>query len=154
MAGLKKGDQAPGFTFTDTNGVERKLNDFLGKKVALYFYPKDNTPGCTAEACSLRDHYDDFLVKGIEVIGVSADSEKSHQGFRKKHDLPFHLISDPERKVIEAYGVWGEKKMMGRTYMGIMRHTFLIDESGRIEAVIVKVETANHAQQILKELNF
>jgi len=154
MAGLKKGDQAPEFSFTDASGTKRSLVDFRGKKVALYFYPKDNTPGCTAEACSLRDHYSDLTSKGIEVIGVSADSEKSHQGFRAKFGLPFHLISDPDRKVIEAYGVWGEKKMMGRKYMGIMRHTFIIDESGRIETVIEKVETAKHAQQILRELNF
>ncbi len=152
MEKLKKGDTAPGFTFTDHIGVTRSLSDFLGKKVILYFYPKDNTPGCTLEACSLRDSYDDLRAKGYEVIGVSADSAKSHEGFISKFNLPFSLVSDTDKSVLTAYGVWGEKKFMGKKFMGIIRTTFVIDEQSRIAHIIEKVNTKNHAQQVLEEM--
>lgn len=152
MEKLKKGDTAPGFTFTDHAGITRSLSDFLGKKVILYFYPKDNTPGCTLEACSLRDSYDDLRDKGYEVIGVSADSAKSHEGFISKFNLPFSLVSDTDKSVLTAYGVWGEKKFMGKKFMGIIRTTFVIDEQGRIAHIIEKVNTKNHAQQVLEEM--
>jgi len=152
MATLKVGDLAPDFSFTDLNGQLKTLKDYRGRQVVIYFYPKDNTPGCTAEACSLRDHYDAFREKGFEIIGVSADSAKSHDGFRNKYQLPFELISDQEKEIIQRYGVWGEKKMMGRTYMGILRHTFVIDTEGRIAAIIDKVDTKNHARQLFDEI--
>ena len=123
---------------------------YKGKKVILYFYPKDNTPGCTDEACSLRDGYPDILKSGFDVIGVSADSSKSHKGFIEKHKLPFRLIADEDQKVIKAYGVWGEKSMYGKTYFGILRTTFIISEDGKIEKVIDKVRTKDHAIQLLE----
>jgi thioredoxin-dependent peroxiredoxin len=152
MATLKAGDTAPDFSFTDLNGQQKNLKDYRGRNVVIYFYPKDNTPGCTAEACSLRDHYETFREKGFEIIGVSADSEKSHEGFRNKYQLPFELISDKEKQIIQLYGAWGEKKMMGRAYMGILRQTFVIDPEGRIGAIIDKVDTKNHAQQLFGEI--
>ena len=141
----------PQLTGTDENGNEIKLSDFKGKKLVLYFYPKDSTPGCTAEACSLRDNYEAMLARGYEVIGVSVDSERSHRNFIAKQSLPFHLIADTEKTWVEAFGVWGEKKMCGRTYMGTFRTTFIIDEEGRIERIFVpkEIDTKNHAAQIL-----
>lgn len=152
MAILAKGDIAPDFEAIDQQENVVRLSELKGKKVILYFYPKDNTPGCTDEACSLRDNYQDLKSKGYEVLGVSADSAKSHQGFIGKHQLPFRLISDTDHKVLEAYGAWGEKKMYGKSYMGILRKTFVIDASGRIEQVIDKVRTKDHAQQILETM--
>ena len=145
------GDMVPQLTGTDENGNEIKLSDFKGKKLVLYFYPKDSTPGCTAEACSLRDNYEAMLARGYEVIGVSVDSERSHRNFIAKQSLPFHLIADTEKTWVEAFGVWGEKKMCGRTYMGTFRTTFIIDEEGRIERIFVpkEIDTKNHAAQIL-----
>ncbi len=152
MDKLKTGDPAPGFTFTDHSGITRSLSDYLGKKVILYFYPKDNTPGCTLEACSLRDGYDELREKGFEVIGVSADPPKSHEGFRAKFNLPFALVSDTDKTVLKDYGVWGEKKFMGRQFMGIIRTTFIIDEQGRIQRIIEKVNTKDHAKQVMEEM--
>ncbi len=149
MEKLKTGDIAPGFSFTDHEGVKRNLSDYLGRKVILYFYPKDNTPGCTLEACSLRDEYDNLLNRGFEVIGVSADSAKSHEGFKTKFNLPFTLVSDTDKSVLNSYGVWGEKKFMGKTYMGITRTTFIINENGLIINIIEKVNTKDHAKQVL-----
>ena len=141
----------PQLTGTDENGNEIKLSDFKGKKLVLYFYPKDSTPGCTAEACSLRDNYEAMLARGYEGVGVSVDSERSHRNFISKQSLPFHLIADTEKKWVEAFGVWGEKKMCGRTYMGTFRTTFIIDEEGRIERIFApkEIDTKNHAAQIL-----
>ena len=141
----------PQLTGTDENGNEIKLSDFKGKKLVLYFYPKDSTPGCTAEACSLRDNYEAMLARGYEVIGVSVDSARSHRNFIAKQSLPFHLIADTEKTWVEAFGVWGEKKMCGRTYMGTFRTTFIIDEEGRIERIFApkEIDTKNHAAQIL-----
>ena len=153
MTHLKEGDIAPKFEFTDHLGEQRSLAQFLGRKVILYFYPRDNTPGCTAEACNLRDNYQDLMDTGFEVIGVSADSEKSHNKFRTKFDLPFYLISDTEKKILVDYGVWAEKKMMGRTYMGIHRLTFIIDEKGLIQKIFTKVNTKEHTRQIMDEIN-
>lgn len=135
----------------DQDGKEVKVSDYKGRKIALYFYPKDNTSGCTAEACSLRDGYDELKKAGYEIIGVSKDSAKSHRGFIEKQNLPFRLIADTDTTLQKQFGVWAEKKMYGRTYMGTLRHTFLIDENGVIEKVIEKVDTKNHAQQILNE---
>jgi len=153
MTHLKEGDKAPLFEFIDHKGENKSLMNFLGKKVILYFYPRDNTPGCTAEACNLRDNYQELKDMGFEVIGVSADSEKSHGKFRNKYELPFYLISDTEKEVLQNYGVWGEKKMMGRTYMGIHRLTFIIDEKGNIQKIFTKVNTKDHTEQILEEIN-
>lgn len=149
MTHLTTGDQAPEFEGKDQNGNTIKLSDYQGKKVVLYFYPKDDTPGCTAQACNLRDNYSDLQSRGFEVIGVSADNEQKHQKFIAKYDLPFILIADTDRKVIEAYGVWGKKKFMGREYDGIHRETFVIDEQGKIEQVIEKVKTKEAAEQII-----
>jgi peroxiredoxin Q/BCP len=149
MTHLKEGDKAPDFEANDQNGNKIKLSDYQGKKVVLYFYPKDNTPGCTAQACNLRDNYSELQSAGYEVIGVSADSEKKHQNFIDKYELPFTLIADTDRKVIEAYGVWGRKKFMGREYDGIHRETFVINEKGVIEQVIEKVKTKDATAQIL-----
>ena len=135
----------------DQDGKEVKVSDYKGRKIALYFYPKDNTSGCTAEACSLRDGYDELKKDGYEIIGVSKDSAQSHRGFIEKQNLPFRLIADTDTTLQKQFGVWAEKKMYGRTYMGTLRHTFLIDENGVIEKVIEKVDTKNHAQQILNE---
>ena len=153
MSELKAGDLAPAIKASDENGELITLEDYRGKKVVLYFYPKDNTPGCTAEACDLRDNYSQFLEKGFEIIGVSADSEQSHRKFKDKYDLPFRLISDVDQKVLKDYGAWGEKKMYGKSYMGILRKTFIIDEEGRIEKIIDKVKTKEHSKQIFTELS-
>ena len=147
---LKERMKAPSFEGTDQDGKTVRLSDLAGKKVILYFYPKDNTPGCTAEACNLRDNHSDLIKKGFAVIGVSADSEKSHKGFSDKYSLPFPLIADTSRKILNDYGVYGEKKLYGKTFMGIQRTTFIINESGIIEKIISKVDTKNHTEQILK----
>ena len=147
---LSVGDPAPDFTTTDQHGQPLQLTHFRGKKVVLYFYPKDDTPGCTAQACSLRDNYADLKKAGYDVLGVSVDDEKSHQKFTKKYDLPFALAADTDKSMVEAYGVWQEKSMYGKTYMGTVRTTFLIDENGIITDTIEKIDTKNHAQQVLK----
>ncbi|UTW61417.1 thioredoxin-dependent thiol peroxidase [bacterium SCSIO 12741] len=146
---LKAGDQAPAFEGKDQNGESISLDQFKGKKVVLYFYPKDNTPGCTAQACNLRDNYEQLLAQGYAVIGVSPDSEKKHQNFISKYELPFPLIADTEMEVIKAYDVWGPKKFMGREFDGLLRTTFVIDEAGTIAEVITKVKTKEHAAQVL-----
>jgi len=150
MGQLNEGSKAPMFEGIDQNGKSVNLADFTGKKVILYFYPKDNTPGCTAEACNLRDNYESILKKGFAVVGVSPDSEKSHKGFAVKYSLPFPLIADTSQKIMNDYGVWGEKKMYGKSYMGVLRTTFIIDEKGFIEKIIEKVDTAGHTEQIFK----
>lgn len=147
---LKSGDKAPEFQGKDQDGQLVSLADFKGKKVVLYFYPKDDTPGCTAEACNLRDNYKAMQEAGFEILGVSTDDEKSHRKFIEKYELPFKLIADTDKKINEAYGVWGEKSMYGRKYMGTSRTTFIIDEKGIIQEVIKKVDTKNHAEQILE----
>lgn len=149
MTHLKEGDKAPEFTSTDQQGNEVSLKDYQGSKVILYFYPKDNTPGCTTEACNFRDHYEELQEKGFKVIGVSADTEKKHSNFVEKFSLPFTLLADTEREVINAYGVWGEKKFMGRTFDGIHRETFVINEKGMIDKVITKVKNKEATKQIL-----
>ena len=149
MSKLKKGDRAPQIQAPDQEGKIITLDAYKGNKVIIYFYPKDDTPGCTAEACNLRDNYDALLKKGFKIIGISADSEKSHQKFISKYQLPFPLISDVDKNVINSYGVWGEKKMYGKSYDGILRTTFIISENGEIENIIEKVDTSNHTQQIL-----
>lgn len=149
MSHLKEGDKAPAFTAKDQNGNIVSLSDFAGKKLILYFYPKDDTPGCTAEACNLRDNYEELMKKGFAILGVSADSEKSHLKFIKKFDLPFPLLADTDQAVANAYGTWGLKKFMGREYMGMHRYTFVIGEDGVLLKVFTKVETSNHTQQIL-----
>jgi peroxiredoxin Q/BCP len=148
MFHLKEGDAAPDFAVSNEKGQIVHLADFAGKKLVLYFYPKDDTPGCTAQACSLRDSYGAFLAKGFEVLGVSPDSVKKHVKFQEKYNLPFALLADEDHAVSEAYGVWGEKKFMGRAYMGIHRTTFVIDENGKIERIITKVDTGNHSEQL------
>ena len=149
MSTLTKGDKAPIFTGVDQDGQPVSSSDYAGKKLVLYFYPKDDTPGCTAEACSLRDNYDKLLSAGYDVLGVSTDPVKSHKKFVDKFTLPFRLLSDTEKTVSEAFGVYGLKKFMGKEYMGINRTTFLIDEKGIITEVIAKVDTKKHAEQIL-----
>jgi peroxiredoxin Q/BCP len=149
MSLLQIGDKAPDFTANDQQGNAVTLSGFKGKKVILYFYPKDDTPGCTAEACNLRDNFNDLKKKGFVILGVSADSEKSHQKFIAKYELPFTLIADTDKKVHELYGTWQEKSMYGRKYMGTARYTFIIDEKGVIENIIIKVDTKNHTEQIL-----
>jgi len=146
---LSVGDPAPDFSSTDQAGNPIRLSDYRGKKVVLYFYPKDDTSGCTAQACSLRDNYADLRAAGYEVLGVSIDNQTSHQKFISKYDLPFSLVSDTDRQVVDAYGVWQEKSMYGRKYMGTVRTTFLIDEAGVITDIIGKVDTRKHAEQIL-----
>ncbi|MCX6301718.1 MAG: thioredoxin-dependent thiol peroxidase [Bacteroidia bacterium] len=148
MAQLKEGMTAPPFEGMDQNGIVVKSSDFRGKKIVLYFYPKDSTPGCTAEACNLRDNYNSLLKKGFAVIGISMDSEKSHKNFAAKYSLPFPLIADTTKKILNDYGVWKEKSMYGKTFLGIARTTFIIDEKGIIEKVISKVETKTHSEQI------
>lgn len=150
MAQLKEGMKAPLFEGIDQNGKTVKLSDFAGRKIILYFYPKDNTPGCTAEACNLRDNYNSLLKKGFAVVGVSADTEKSHEGFAAKYSLPFPLIADTSRKILDDYGVWKEKSLYGKTFLGIARTTFIIDEKGIIEKIVSKVETKSHTEQIFK----
>ena len=149
---LEIGMKAPNFTLKDKNGNDVSLSDFIGKKVVLYFYPKDNTPGCTRQACAFAGAYKQFEAKGIEVIGISKDSVASHIKFAEKYDLPFILLSDPERIAIEAYGVWQEKKMCGKVSMGVVRTTFIIDEDGNIEKVMPKVKPDTNAADILAEL--
>ncbi len=150
---LKEGDKAPDFTSKNQNGDEVKLSDFTGKRVVLYFYPKDDTPGCTKEACSLRDSFDVFEAKGIKILGVSNDDEKKHQKFILKYTLPFDLLADTDKSLVEKYGVYGEKKFMGKTYMGINRKTFLIDENGNIVKIFDKVKVAEHAAEVLQSFN-
>jgi len=149
MATLKEGDKAPEFTAKDQNGNTVSLADFKGKTVILYFYPKDDTPGCTAEACSFRDNYQSLLSKGFQVIGVSTDDEKSHKKFETKYSLPFPLIADEDKSIVEAYGVWAEKNMYGKKYMGTVRTTFIINGESVISHVINKVDTQNSSQQVL-----
>jgi peroxiredoxin Q/BCP len=153
MIQLKEGMMAPNFEGIDQNGKTIKLSDFKGSKVVLYFYPKDNTPGCTAEACNLQDNLDSFMKKGFVVIGVSPDSEKSHKGFAAKYSLKFSLIADTGKKILNDYGVWGEKKLYGRIFMGVLRTTFIIDEKGIIERIIAKVDTGGHTKQIFDLYN-
>jgi thioredoxin-dependent peroxiredoxin len=147
---LKGGDKAPAFTGKDQDGNPIKLSDFIGKKVVLYFYPKDDTPGCTLEACNLRDNYSKFKKANYVILGVSADDEKSHRKFIEKFSLPFPLIADTDKKINELYGVWREKNTFGKTYMGTVRTTFIIDEKGKIEDIIDKVNNEEHTAQILK----
>lgn len=146
---LQPGDKAPDFEVNDQDGNPVKLSDYKGKKVALYFYPKDNTPGCTTEACNLRDNYSELQKQGYEILGVSTDTEKSHKKFIEKQELPFRLLADTEKQIHEKYGTWIEKQMYGRKYMGTARYTFVIDEDGNIEKIIEKVKTKEHASQIL-----
>ena len=152
MSILKEGDKAPAFTSKDQNGNSVSLSEFKGKKVVLYFYPKDSTPGCTAEACDFRDNYQGLKAQGIEVLGVSIDDEKSHQKFITKYDLPFTLLADTDKAIVEAYGVWGEKSMYGKKYMGTNRTTFIIDEEGNIAHIISKVDTKAPTAQVLESI--
>jgi peroxiredoxin Q/BCP len=153
MTSLKEGDKAPNFCVVNQNDEVLTLDTYAGKKLILYFYPKDSTPGCTAESCNLRDNYSELLSLGYDVLGVSADSSASHQKFITKNDLPFHLLSDTEKVVIKAFDVWGPKKFMGKEYEGIHRTTFVIDENGIIERIFTKVKTKEHTQQILETYN-
>ncbi|MCU0431004.1 MAG: thioredoxin-dependent thiol peroxidase [Cytophagaceae bacterium] len=146
---LKIGDKAPDIVSKDLQGNEVSLASFKGKKIVLYFYPKDDTPTCTKQACNLRDNHQQLLAAGYMVIGISTDTSKSHEKFIKKYQLPFPLIADPTKEINEAYGVWAEKSMYGKTYMGTLRTTFVINEEGYIENIIEKVDSANHSQQIL-----
>lgn len=150
MTSLKEGDKAPNFSVVNQNDEVLTLDTYAGKKLIFYFYPKDSTPGCTAESCNLRDNYSELLSLGYDVLGVSADSSASHQKFITKNDLPFHLLSDTEKVVIKAFDVWGPKKFMGKEYEGIHRTTFVIDENGIIERIFTKVKTKEHTQQILE----
>ena len=152
MKHLKVGDKAPDFSGNNQNEKTISLSDYKGQKLAIYFYPKDLTPGCTTQSCNLRDNYDMLKSKGFEILGVSADDEKRHVKFIEKHDLPFDLLADVDKKMINDYGVWGPKKFMGKEYDGIHRTTFLIDENGFIEGIIEKVKTKVHTEQILEEL--
>ena len=147
---LKEGDKAPDFNAKDQDGNDVKLADLKGTRVVLYFYPKDDTPGCTKEACSFRDANDVYRSKGIRVLGVSTDNEKSHQKFISKFQLPFDLLADTDKKIVEAYGVWGEKSMYGKKYMGTIRKTFLIDADGKIKKIFDKVDVAAHADEVLE----
>lgn len=150
MTTIKKGDKAPAFSGTDQDGKLHQLADYAGKKLVLFFYPKANTPGCTAEACDLRDNFERFTANNYEIIGVSADAQKAQAKFKDKYEFPFPLLADEDRSVINAFGVWGPKKFMGKEYDGIHRTTFVIDEKGIIEDVISDVKTKAHALQILK----
>jgi peroxiredoxin Q/BCP len=147
---LKEGSTAPAFKSTDADGKTVKLADFRGQKVVLYFYPKDDTPGCTKEACSFRDAFADFKKRGIKVLGVSLDNEASHQKFAKKYKLPFPVQADTDRSISAAYGTYGQKKFIGRTYMGVHRMTFLIDEKGKIKRIFEKVKPEEHAREVLE----
>jgi peroxiredoxin Q/BCP len=151
MKTLQAGDQVPNFTSNDQDGHPVSLNDYNGKKLVVFFYPKANTPGCTAEACDLRDHYKELQAKGYELLGVSADSKKSQKNFKDKFEFPFPLLADESKEVINAFGVWGPKKFMGKEYDGIHRMTFIVDEKGVVERVIDKVKTKEHAAQILED---
>lgn len=153
MSELKEGQKAPAISAKDQNGNTVSLEQFKGKTVVLYFYPKDNTPGCTAEACDFRDNYAGLITKGIVVLGVSVDDEKSHQKFITKYDLPFTLLADTDQKIVQDYGVWGEKNMYGKKYMGTHRATFIIDEIGNIIHIIKKVDSKNPTAQVLELLN-
>ena len=146
---LKEGDKAPAFKSKNEKGEKVSLADYKGKKLVLYFYPKDSTPGCTSEACDLRDNYHSFQAQGYEILGVSPDSETSHQKFIAKYELPFSLLADLDHSIAEAYGVWDEKSMYGRKYMGILRSTFVIGSTGKIEKIIEKVDTKKHSAQLL-----
>lgn len=150
MQTLKVGDKVPNFQVNDQDGNPVSLSDFAGKKLVVFFYPKASTPGCTMEACNLRDNYEELQSEGYSLLGVSADTEKKQTNFRKKYKFPFPLLADTEKEVINAFGVWGPKKFMGREYDGIHRKTFIIDENGVVERVIDKVKTKNHASQILE----
>jgi peroxiredoxin Q/BCP len=150
MSHLKEGDKAPDFNGLNEHGESVKLSDYAGKKLILFFYPKDNTPGCTAEACNLRDNYAELKAQGFELLGVSPDSQKKHQNFINKFELPFPLLADTEQEVLKAYGAWGEKSMYGKTYMGVLRSTFVINEEGIITNIIRKVKTKDHTNQILE----
>jgi thioredoxin-dependent peroxiredoxin len=152
MTTLNIGDRAPDFTGVDQDGKKVSLGDFKGHKLILYFYPKDDTPGCTAEACNLRDNDDLLLKKGFKILGVSADSESSHQKFISKYGITFSLLSDKDKRIINLYGVWGQKNLYGKISEGIIRTTFIISEEGIIEKIFKKVETANHTAQILAEM--
>jgi peroxiredoxin Q/BCP len=149
---VEEGQEAPDFELTGDTGELVRLSQFRGKPVVLYFYPRDDTPGCTTQACAIRDSYDDFTERGAVVLGVSPDEESSHVKFKQKHGLPFTLLADPEHEVAERYGVWGERKYMGRTYMGIERSTFLIDDEGRIAKVMRRVKPDTHVEQVLAAL--
>ena len=153
MTHLSKGDKAPEFSVKDQNGEEVQLNDFKGKKLVIYFYPKDMTPGCTNQACNIRDNYDQLKKEGIEILGVSADDEKRHQKFIDKHELPFTLLADTDKKMINDFGIWGEKKFMGKVYDGIHRTTFLVNEDGTIHDIIKKPKTKAHSEEILESFN-
>ena len=146
---LKIGDRMPDFEVVDQDGNQVSSKDLIGKKTVVYFYPKDNTSGCTAEACSIRDNYESLVAKGYNVIGVSKDSAASHRKFREKYELPFTLLSDTSTQMLQAFGAWGEKKMYGKTTMGTLRKTFIFDEEGILVKIIEKVDTKNHASQIL-----
>lgn len=150
MTKLKVGDKAPDFSAKDEQGHTISLSDYKGKKLVMFFYPKASTPTCTTEACNLRDHYQDLKDKGYEILGVSADSAKRQTNFKNKYDFPYPLLADEDKSVIKAFGVWGEKKFMGRTFDGIHRVTFVIDENGIIQKVIDKVKAKNHTEQILE----
>lgn len=149
MTTLKIGDKAPGFAVEDNSGTVRKLSDYAGKKLVLFFYPKANTPGCTLEACNLRDNYERFKTEGYELLGVSADTQRKQQNWIDKHALPFPLLADVDKQVISAYKVWGPKKFMGREFDGIYRTTFVIDNKGVIQDIITKVKTKEHSSQLL-----
>ncbi len=151
MEKLKIRDTIPAFVSEDQNGNQIDSKNLVGKKLVVYFYPKDNTPGCTAQACNIRDNYEQLLAYNIQIIGISADSLKSHQSFTTKYELPFPLLLDEDKKVIEAFGVWGTKKFMGKVYDGIHRTTFLFNEEGKVVSVIEKPNTKNHTEEILKE---
>lgn len=147
---LKEGDPAPPFSGKDQNGIEVSLQDYAGKKVVLYFYPADDTPTCTVQACNLRDNFSELKAQGYEVLGISPDSVESHSQFKNKYQLPFTLISDPDRNIIDAYGVWGEKQMFGNKYDGLHRTTFVIDENGLISRILKKPRSKEHAAEIMK----
>ena len=151
MTTLEAGDKAPDFSVVNQDGNTVKLSDFKGKKLVLFFYPKASTPGCTAEACNIRDNWERFQEKGYAILGVSADTQKKQSNFKNKYEFPFPLLADEDKEVIQAYGVWGPKKFMGKEYDGIHRTTFIIDEEGKIEEVIKKVKTKAHTDQILSE---
>ncbi|MEN9444118.1 MAG: putative peroxiredoxin bcp [Bacteroidota bacterium] len=153
MTTLQIGDKAPDFQLTLSNGNTIQLSGYKGRKLILYFYPKDDTPGCTAEACNLRDNMQLLQEKGFEIVGVSPDSEARHDKFSAKYDLKFNLIPDTEHKIMNDYGVWAEKSMYGKKYMGVVRTTFVIDENGNIQKIFEKVKTKEHSQQILKEFD-
>lgn len=149
---LKQNDSAPEFSLEDQDGKITRLSDFSGQPLVLYFYPKDDTPGCTTEACNFRDDYSEFVDKGVQIIGISPDSVKSHQKFQSKYELPFNLLSDPDHKVAEQYGAWGLKKMYGREFEGILRTTFLIDKNGKVAKVFEGVKPAEHSKEVLEEV--